>query len=415
MLHPSKLRIEDFAYDLPDERIAKYPLEKRSKSNVLVYENGKIKKTDFENIVELLPENTLLVYNNTKVFYARLEFIKSTGAKIEVFCLEPVGVEITQAMQLSGKATWKCMVGNAKKWKNENLVLQTSTGTDLKAKLNGKDGNDYLVEFEWDSDVSFSELMEELGKVPLPPYIKRKAEEADKQRYQTVYSKEEGSVAAPTAGLHFTKETLNKIDEKGIKRLPITLHVGAGTFQPVKSETMQDHDMHAEVFSFEIEQLKTLGSHIKKGSHLVVVGTTSMRALESLYWIGLQDTLHLPTTVSQWLPYENKKETSSLTSVENIISQMMEKGESQLMGKTSIIIAPSYTFKFANGLITNFHQSKSTLLLLVAALIGKDWKSVYDYALKNDFRFLSYGDSSLLWGALPTDKLINAGKKIDSI
>ncbi len=403
MLHPSKLRIEDFTYDLPDKRIAKYPLEKRSKSNLLVYENGKIKKIDFENIVELLPVNTLLVYNNTKVFYARLEFIKSTGAKIEVFCLEPVGVEITQAMQLSGKATWKCMVGNAKKWKNENLVLQTSTGADLKAKLNGKEGNDYLVEFEWDSDVSFSELMEELGKVPLPPYIKRKAEEADKQRYQTVYSKEEGSVAAPTAGLHFTKETLNKIDEKGIKRLPITLHVGAGTFQPVKSETMQDHDMHAEVFSFEIEQLKTLESHIKKGSHIVVVGTTSMRALESLYWIGLEATLQLPTTVSQWLPYENKKETNSLTSIENIISQMTEKGEAQLMGKTSIIIAPSYAFKFANGLITNFHQPKSTLLLLVAALIGKDWKSVYDYALKNDFRFLSYGDSSLLWGALPVD------------
>lgn len=394
MKHPAQLRIKDFTYDLPDERIAKYPLKNRSQSSLLVYNNGEISKTNFESIVDSLPENSLLVYNNTKVFYARLEFVKSTGARIEVFCLEPVGEEITQAMQQSGRSTWKCMIGNAKKWKNEKLLLRTTSGSKLQANLKGKEGNDYLVEFVWDSKISFSELMEDLGKVPLPPYIKRKAEESDKLRYQTVYSKEEGSVAAPTAGLHFTNEVLNKIDEKGINRLPITLHVGAGTFQPVKSDTMQDHDMHAEVFSFELEQLKTLKAHLRTGSKIVVVGTTSMRALESLYWIDP----NLPPSVSQWVPYTNEPNTLPHNSVEKLIKSLEKKGEVQLLGKTSIIIAPGYNFKFANALITNFHQPKSTLLLLVAALIGNDWKRVYNYALENDFRFLSYGDSSLLWG-----------------
>lgn len=396
-MHPSEIKIEDFTYDLPESRIAKYPLEQRHLSKLLVYENGEIISTQFDDIVNQLPSNTLLVYNNTKVFYARLEFIKSTGAKIEVFCLEPVDTEITHAMQQTEKATWKCMVGNAKKWKDEKLVLKTPVGVEFVADLKGKQGNDYLVEFTWDAKITFSELMEQMGKVPLPPYIKRKAEEEDKKRYQTVYSKEEGSVAAPTAGLHFTNEVLQKLKVKGINTLPITLHVGAGTFQPVKSETMQDHDMHAEVFTFELEQLEIVKKHLQDNGKIVVVGTTSMRALESLYWLGTKDIIESPVHVSQWIPYEKKSNINVEKSLDNSISYLKQKGESQLFGKTSIIIAPGYSFRFADGLITNFHQPKSTLLLLVSALIGEKWRNVYQYALENDFRFLSYGDSSLLW------------------
>jgi len=397
MKHPSEIKIEDYTYDLPDNRIANYPLEQRHSSKLLIYQNEDISSTQFEDIVTQLPNNTLLVYNNTKVFYARLEFIKSTGAKIEVFCLEPVGVEITQSMQQMEKATWKCMVGNAKKWKNEKLTLKTPNGVELVADLKGKEGNDYLIDLTWSSSISFSELMEQMGKVPLPPYIKRKAEEEDKNRYQTVYSKEEGSVAAPTAGLHFTKEVLHNLTEKGIRTLPITLHVGAGTFQPVKSETMEDHDMHAEVFSFDIEQLEILKKHHEEKGNIVVVGTTSMRALESLYWIGTETKIENPVHVSQWIPYEGNENISVSNSLDKTISFLRDKKEKSLIGKTSIIIAPGYSFRFANGLITNFHQPKSTLLLLVSALIGEKWRTVYDYALKNDFRFLSYGDSSLLW------------------
>ncbi|MBD78849.1 MAG: S-adenosylmethionine tRNA ribosyltransferase [Crocinitomicaceae bacterium] len=397
MSHPKNLRIEDYIYDLPENRIAKFPLEQREKSKLLIYRNGGINESQFENIVEELPANCLLVYNNTKVFYARLQFLKSTGAKIEVFCLEPDSIELTQAMQQKRSATWKCMVGNAKKWKDESLVLHSPSGVKLTASLIGKEGNDYVIQFQWEDEITFSELIEQLGKVPLPPYLKREAEEEDKHRYQTVYSIEEGSVAAPTAGLHFTEELLQKLEAKGIGTLPITLHVGAGTFQPVKSETMRDHDMHAESFSFHLDQLITLRDHLEKGKPIVVVGTTSMRALESLFWIGNEKVIALPAGVDQWTPYDGNITRGASDALSFIIDYLQKNWEGELMGKTSIIIAPGYQFRFADALITNFHQPKSTLLLLVSALVGNDWQSIYDYALGNGFRFLSYGDSSLLW------------------
>lgn len=396
MVHPSKLKIEDFNYDLPEERIAKFPLPNRSQSKLLTYKNGEITSSVFTSIVDELPANSLLVYNNTKVFYARLGFIKSTGAKIEVFCLEPHQTELNSAMQQKGSANWKCMVGNAKKWKDETLSLTIEGSTELTAELIGKEGNDYLVSFTWDNNLTFSELMEKAGNVPLPPYLKRKAEESDKQRYQTVYSKHEGSVAAPTAGLHFTPDILESLKTKGVNFLPLTLHVGAGTFQPVKAAKMQDHDMHAEVFSVTKENLETLHEALENKTPVVVVGTTSLRALESLFWGG-NGEIQSPLEINQWEPYENTEKPKPIEAVNKLIDYLNTNHLNQIEGKTKIIIAPGYSFQFADALITNFHQPKSTLLLLVSAILAGNWKSAYDYALANDFRFLSYGDSSILW------------------
>ncbi|MGB0404525.1 MAG: S-adenosylmethionine:tRNA ribosyltransferase-isomerase [Salibacteraceae bacterium] len=396
MLHPSELKIEDFNYELPEERVAKFPLANRSESKLLKYKNGEITASVFSSIVHELPENALLVYNNTKVFYARLGFIKSTGAKIEVFCLEPHHQELNLAMQQKGSATWKCMVGNAKKWKDEILELEVKNHQPLKAKLIGKEENDYVVELSWDATITFSELMELVGNVPLPPYLKRKAEESDKKRYQTVYSKHEGSVAAPTAGLHFTPDILESLKTKGVNFLPLTLHVGAGTFQPVKADKMEDHDMHAEVFSVTKEKLETLREALENNNPIVVVGTTSLRALESLFWGG-NGEIQSPLEINQWEPYENTEKPKPIEAVNKLIDYLNTNHLNQIEGKTKIIIAPGYSFQFADALITNFHQPKSTLLLLVSAILDGNWKSVYDFALANDFRFLSYGDSSILW------------------
>jgi S-adenosylmethionine:tRNA ribosyltransferase-isomerase len=394
-MHPSELRIEDFSYELPSERIAKYPLKNRYDSKLLIYRNGNISASQFTSIVKEIPTDTLLVYNNTKVFFARLEFFKSTGARIEVFCLEPVQKEINQAMQSTRALTWKCLIGNAKKWKGEVLECNILKGK-LEARLLGKEGADYLVELSWNTDITFAELADQIGNVPLPPYLQREAEESDKERYQTVYSKNEGSVAAPTAGLHFTDEILEELRSKGVTELPITLHVGAGTFQPVKAETMKGHDMHAEEFTVSKTQLLQLHQHIKANKPIVVIGTTSLRALESLYWIHENEPLQ-NVAVNQWTAYESERTDSPLQKLESLIGQLESHGLEAIHGKTQIIIAPGYKFRFANGLVTNFHQPKSTLLLLVSALVGQNWKNIYHYALQNNFRFLSYGDSSLLW------------------
>ena len=401
-MHPKDLSIQDFTYNLPDDKIAKFPLPKRDESKLLIYKNGNISESIYKNLPQALPENTLLVFNNTKVVEARLLFKNSTGANIELFCLEPADdyADITTAMLQKQKVLWKCLVGNAKKWKDDFLVkeiLHNNFSFTLQAKKMERQNDYFLVAFSWNIDeYSFAEVLHFAGRIPLPPYLNRKEEEKDKETYQTVYAKHDGSVAAPTAGLHFTEQLLNDLKEKNIREAFVTLHVGAGTFKPVKSDTMETHEMHSEFIDVSVELIDALiKNHDEK---IVAVGTTSLRTIESLYWLGvkiLTGNFHLE--LSQWeayvLPQHYAKE-EALAALKNYLQQ---KKQVRLLTKTQIIIAPGYHLRIADGLITNFHQPKSTLLLLVAATIGNDWKKVYDYALENNFRFLSYGDGGLLW------------------
>ena len=399
-----QIRISEYNYQLPDERIAKFPIAERDHSKLLVYKHGQISDDVFYHLPKYLPKNSLMVFNNTKVIQARLHFRKETGALIEIFLLEPiVPADYEQMFQTVGSCSWSCLVGNLKKWKEGELTRQIEVNGQsftLRASRRGEHGTGHQIDFEWNAQtVSFSEILEAVGELPIPPYLNRKTQESDKTTYQTVYSKIKGSVAAPTAGLHFTEKVLHEIDACGIDREELTLHVGAGTFKPVKSECIEGHEMHSEFISVRRQTLEKLLQH---DASAIAVGTTSVRTLESLYYIGLklesspdlsEDELH----VSQWEPYEQKGTSiSAAQAIRNIVEYLDRHQRSVLNTSTQIIIAPGYEYKIVKVLITNFHQPQSTLLLLVSAFLKGDWRRVYDYALSNDFRFLSYGDSSLL-------------------
>jgi len=380
---------------LPDERIAKYPLAKRDESQLLVFENGTIKKSIYNQVSDYLPANAHLVFNNTKVIQARIFFTKSTGATIEIFCLEPAEQEIVMAMSATRKVKWNCILGNAKRWKNEPLK-KTENGVTLSVSLISKSPEN-VVEFSWDNNMTFAEILDHFGILPLPPYLNRATETLDLKRYQTVYAKHKGSVAAPTAGLHFTQNVFNSLSKKGIEQTELTLHVGAGTFLPVKTDTLGEHSMHEEFFVAEKSSLKQL---IKNCDCIVPVGTTSLRTLESLFWLGQNPEKYFDKGLfflPQWEPYETSPKLNRKEAFENLMHFLEEHKLNTLKGNTQIIIAPGYDLKMADGILTNFHQPKSTLLLLIYAFVGEQWKIIYDYALANNFRFLSYGDGSLLW------------------
>jgi S-adenosylmethionine:tRNA ribosyltransferase-isomerase len=399
-----QIKIEDYDYVLPDERIAKFPLKKRNASKLLFNKNGELSEHHFSDLPDLLPPKSLLVFNNTKVIQARILFTKATGAKIEIFCLEPHNPnDYSLSFQQTKSCEWKCMVGNAKKWKTGKLtaVVQTLQAKSLHITAERIEtiGNTHTIRFSWDNpELNFADLLDLAGELPIPPYLHRDTCEDDKKTYQTVYSKIKGSVAAPTAGLHFTPELLHSLAQKGIATEELTLHVGAGTFQPVKSTTIKDHPMHSEVFSVSKNTINHLLKHL---GHIVAVGTTSVRTLESLYYIGLYLEMHpyasvQELTVSQWTPYRSSNTISTQKALENILQYLEQNQLDKLHTSTQIIIATGYEFKVVNTIITNFHQPRSTLLLLISAYLGGNWRSMYDYALSHNFRFLSYGDSSLL-------------------
>ena len=393
-----QINISDYNYELPDERIAKFPLEKRDSSKLLTYTSGAVSTNTFSSLPEILPAGSSLVFNNTRVIQARLEFFKTTGSRIEIFCLEPHSpAAYEQSFSSTESCVWKCMVGNLKKWKGEVLCKQVLVGEEqlvLQAERLETSGNTSFIKFSWNTGCSFSEILDALGELPIPPYLNRKTQESDKTTYQTVYSKIKGSVAAPTAGLHFTPEVISALHGKGMKTMELTLHVGAGTFQPVKADEIGGHAMHAEKIEVSREFIENL---IQNLGHIVAVGTTSVRTLESLYYLGVQ--LHSGDTkllVNQWEPYENASKLSARESLEAILNYMEQSGSNTLYATTQIMIVPGYKFNIVNILITNFHQPKSTLLLLLAAFVGQKWRELYSYALENDYRFLSYGDSSVL-------------------
>ena len=435
MTNPKDIHIRDYNYPLPDERIAKFPLSQRDQSKLLIYDRGNISERHFVDLPDLLPEGSLLVMNNTRVIQARLYFYKETGARVEILVLEPHMPKDYQVnFSTRGEVTWQCMVGGLKKWKQGSLKAEVEIqgekisitakrltpspsllgrGTDTPAPqmqnvtspLPNREGSDespsILITFTWDGPYTWSEILEAMGELPIPPYLNRKAEESDKRTYQTVYSKIEGSVAAPTAGLHFTPQVLEAIDKKGIEREELTLHVGAGTFRPVKSEDIGGHDMHTEHIAVKRQTIEAL---IRHNGRAIAVGTTSVRTLESLYWLGrkLQKTLS-QLHVSQWEPYEEElstplptREGPGVSPLLALLSYMDANDLDVLHASTQIIIVPGYRYRIVERMITNFHQPQSTLLLLVSAFIGDDWHRVYDYALSHDFRFLSYGDSSIL-------------------
>ena len=399
-----KTNINEYDYPLPDERIAKFPLQARDQSKLLLYRDGEVSESIFYRLPELLPEKSLIVFNNTRVIQARLLFTKDTGAQIEIFCLEPeTPVDYVLNFQSRGQCRWNCLVGNAKRWKSGTLK-RTFTSKNGKTVLSAEHiqtrGQTYNIQFQWDnSDYTFADILDTAGVLPIPPYLHRETEKSDLQAYQTVYSKIKGSVAAPTAGLHFTPEVLKNLDDKGFMREELTLHVGAGTFKPVQTEAIGDHDMHAEFFAVNRAVIASL---IENSGRITAVGTTSVRTLESLYYIGASLAANPNVSpdelaVKQWTPYENNlpkvtTDEALLHVLKYLDSNQLEK----LIASTQIMIAPGYDFHVVNSLITNFHQPKSTLLLLVSAFVKGDWKKIYDYALNHHFRFLSYGDSSLL-------------------
>ena len=423
-----EILIEEYNYPLPDERIAKYPLAQRDKSRLLVYRDGNVSEDVFCHIGDYLSSNSLLVYNNTRVIQARLVFYKAVmqlgdeimghevsmtkGARIEIFCLEPL-LPSDHQMALSSTVgcTWKCMIGNAKKWKTGALTLTTILPSGqmitLSAEKGEQTGNTFEVRFSWDGhplseDVSFAEILESVGELPIPPYLNRKTEDSDKTTYQTVYSRIKGSVAAPTAGLHFTDQVLDGLRSQGVQTAEVTLHVGAGTFQPVKVADANQHTMHTEMIAVTRDTMISLRDHV---GEIVAVGTTSMRTLESLYFLGAQILSRLDEnvfshgelpTVAQFLPYTCQYQYSTYDALNALLWYLENSNEQVLHAQTQIMIKPGYKFRVVDKLITNFHQPKSTLLLLVSAFVGGDWHAIYDYALAHDFRFLSYGDSSIL-------------------
>ena len=397
------IKISEFNYPLPDERIAKFPLSVRDESKLLVYRQGEVSEDRFTSLPDYLESGEMMVFNNTKVIQARLHFRKETGAMIEVFCLEPIEPnDYVLSFQQTQKCSWLCMVGNLKKWKEGALKREVEVKgrtITLTATRGECRGTSHWIDFEWnDNTLTFADVLEAVGELPIPPYLNRETQESDKQTYQTVYSKIKGSVAAPTAGLHFTERVLKALDYKGIDREELTLHVGAGTFKPVKSEEIEGHEMHTEYISVNRRTIEKLIAH---GGKTIAVGTTSVRTLESLYYIGIlihqnpeanQEELH----VKQWMPYEPHPALTPVESLQGILTYLDRHGMEALHTSTQIIIAPGYEYKIVKKIVTNFHQPQSTLLLLVSAFVKGDWKKIYDYALSHDFRFLSYGDSSLL-------------------
>ncbi len=403
MTDTKSIKIRDYNYPLPDERIAKFPLPVRDQSKLLVYRHGDISEDHFYNLPSYLPSGALLVFNNTKVIQARILFHKETGAQIEVFCLEPVEPnDYALAFQQTSHCAWLCMIGNLKKWKEGTLHKRMEINGEavtLSATRGACHGTSHWIDFTWDNDkFTFADMLEHAGELPIPPYLNRKTEESDKETYQTIYSKIKGSVAAPTAGLHFTERVLKSLKAKGVDMEELTLHVGAGTFKPVKSEEISGHEMHTEYISVHRQTIEKLIAH---NGEAIAVGTTSVRTLESLYYIGItladhpdatEDELH----VSQWTPYESDTRLTTVEALEQIRLYLERHGLETLDTSTQIIIAPGYDYHIVKAMITNFHQPQSTLLLLVSAFVKGDWKNIYHHALEHDFRFLSYGDSSLL-------------------
>ena len=393
------LSISDYNYPLPEERIAKYPLPERDHSKLLIYKDGEVREDHFFRVGDYIPAHSLLVYNNTRVIQARLVFHKPSGARIEIFCLEPLAPHDYQlSLSSTEGCTWKCMIGNAKKFRETaiDMPLQVA-GNDvvLRATKGEQMGNTFAVTFSWEGGLSFAEILDAVGELPIPPYLNRPTEERDKTTYQTVYSRIKGSVAAPTAGLHFTEAVLADLRQRGIKTTELTLHVGAGTFQPVKTEDANLHTMHTEIIAVPRQAIVDILANL---GHIVAVGTTSMRTLESLYFLGCMllrgdRSLHVP----QFMPYEQEWTLSTEEALQALLAYLDETHQDTLHAETQIMIKPGYRFRVVEQLITNFHQPKSTLLLLVSAFVGEDWKKIYDYALAHDFRFLSYGDSSILF------------------
>lgn len=397
------IKISDYNYPLPDERIAKFPLPVRDQSKLLVYRHGEVSETRFTSLPDYLEAGELMIFNNTKVIQARLHFRKETGALIEIFCLEPIQPnDYVLNFQQTSHAAWLCMIGNLKKWKEESLHKEMNVkghAITLTATRGECRGTSHWVDFTWDNpEITFADILEVFGELPIPPYLNRETQESDKEAYQTVYSKIKGSVAAPTAGLHFTERVLQALRDKGVDLEEVTLHVGAGTFKPVKSEEIEGHEMHTEYISVNRQTIEKLIAH---GGKAIAVGTTSVRTLESLYYIGVtiashpdagQEELH----VRQWQPYETHPTMTTVESLQQILDYMKRHELEALHTSTQIIIAPGYTYHIVQKMVTNFHQPQSTLLLLVSAFVKGNWRTIYDYALAHDFRFLSYGDSSLL-------------------
>lgn len=406
------LSIDDYNYELSTERIAAYPLPERDLSKLLIYQNGGIQEDVYRNLASYLPGGSLVVFNNSRVIEARLVFSKPSGGKIEIFCLEPApGYNgIQHALGQTGEVRWLCLIGGASKWKPGQVLELTfpyeNKEVMLRAYYESKINEAFTIRFSWDNEgLSFAEVLHLTGSMPLPPYIKRPAEQSDKTRYQTIYAEEAGSVAAPTAGLHFTPAIMASLKARNIESLFVTLHVGAGTFKPVKANKMADHEMHAEVIDVDLPTLRQLISHHPK--HITAVGTTSIRTIESLYWMGVQ-ILQSPglqaskLSIGQWFADDNNDcSVSSTDALLALQSWMVLQGMNRLITKTQLLIGPGYHFRIADALVTNFHQPKSTLLLLVAAMAGPGWKSIYDYALSHEFRFLSYGDGSLIFNSQP--------------
>jgi S-adenosylmethionine:tRNA ribosyltransferase-isomerase len=402
-MHPKDISILDFTYQLPDERIALHPLEQRDASKLLVYKSGVISQDVYQNIATYLPQNSLLVFNNTKVINARILFTKPTGGVIEIFLLEPYQADYTSTLTATKTCTWKCFIGGAGKWKDGELIRNWELGIgnwELRVKIIEKLSDAYVVEFNWGGNISFAEILEQTGNIPLPPYIKRKPAAEDKERYQTIYALQNGSVAAPTAGLHFTQDIFKQLEEKKISKDFVTLHVGAGTFKPVKAPTMQQHEMHAEWIDVSTTAIENIIANLD--NIIVAVGTTSLRTLESLYWLGVKALLHpslLQLQITQWEVYDELSGANITVkdALQALLKWLQQNNLTQLFTQTQILIAPGYQFKIVKALVTNFHQPQSTLLLLVAAAVGDDWRKIYSCALENDFRFLSYGDGSLLF------------------
>ncbi len=413
------IKLSDYTYDLPDERIAKFPLSKRDESKLLVYQQGEISHTIFKNITDYLPENSLLVFNNTKVIPARIHFQKSTGAIIQLFLLHPIlpTPVISLAMEVTDSCVWECMIGNRKRWKKGDILNQIlmidNQEIEVKAEIFDEDRNHVKISWQYavgssqlankqanfdrkiDCLLTFVNLIQFLGQIPLPPYLNREAESADYETYQTVYSEKKGAVAAPTAGLHFTQEVLQHLEDHGIKQEFLTLHVGAGTFQPIKVENIIEHKMHNEQVIFTKKNIENLLANL---GIIIPVGTTSMRTLESIYWFGVKFLKgdNNPLLIEKLYPYQHENLPSTEESLQAILKEMEKKNVQEITAETEIFIFPSYQFKLCKGIITNYHQPESTLILLIAALIGEDWRKVYNEAMSKDYRFLSYGDSSLL-------------------
>ena len=397
-----EIRIEDYSYELPDGRIAKYPLPERDASKLLKYENGSVSQYSFSDIPSLLPVDSLMIFNDTKVVPARLHFQRPTGAHIEIFCLEPVfPAEYATMFGVTGSCRWKCIVGNVKRWKEDVLDLYNPENSNeiadmaLKAVLVERLGETSIVEFSWQGDLPFSKVLEIGGSVPIPPYLNRETEAVDLERYQTLYARYRGSVAAPTAGLHFTDRVLQDIKSKGICTDTVCLHVGAGTFLPVKSSLVSEHNMHREPFTVTVSLLEKL---LDRDRTVIAVGTTSVRTLESLYYVGVKCIEDgRPSDVGQWEPYEREYAFSVREALEALLVYLKDNGLNEISVGTRIIIVPGFRFRIVDVLVTNFHQPQSTLLLLISAFVDGDWHRIYDYALENSFRFLSYGDSSILF------------------